>query len=128
MNTFYNFNSDRYYPWLLVCAIASAIGVVGWQVNISSELRSLGSFSILSPFVNSLATALTLLGLLTLACRIVFACRYVPYLPVDDTDLPFVTIIIPAFISKGDLSRMKNGETLAPFSSQRKNAFEKQNG
>ncbi len=97
MNTFYKFNADPYYPWLLLCALVSIMGVTGWQVNISAELRSLEALQILSPLKNSLAMALTLTALFTLVCRIVFACCYHPHLPVEDRDLPFITVIIPAF-------------------------------
>jgi len=97
MKKFYKFNADPYYPWLLLCAVVSAIGVIGWQLNISAELRSFELLSVLSPLENVFAMALTLMAFLILVCRIVFACRYVPYSPVDDGALPFVTVIIPAF-------------------------------
>lgn len=96
MNTFYKFNADPYYPWLLVCALASVIGAIGWQMNLSTELRDPGILQILYS-QNTLAMAVTIAALLTLGCRILFACCYFPYLPVDDRDLPFITVIIPAF-------------------------------
>jgi len=97
MNTDYNFNADRYYPWLLAITLASAIGIGAWQFNIFVELRHHGPFSLMSPFINSLATVLMAMGFLILTFRIVFACCYLPYLPVEDEDLPFITVIIPAF-------------------------------
>lgn len=96
MNTFYKFNADAYYPWLLACALASVVGIAGWQINLSADLKYLSALQILSS-KNPLAIVLSLTALFTLGCRIVFACCYHPYLPVNDRDIPFITVIIPAF-------------------------------
>ena len=92
----YSFKVDIFFPWLLLCTLISVITLTWWQVE---ALKSVESWKIMQSWstINYLAVGLTLWTLLTLSWRIWFACRYQPYAPLSDSDLPDITIVIPAY-------------------------------
>jgi len=95
-NRSYPFKADIFFPWLLLCTLISVITLTWWQVE---ALKSVESFKLVQSLstLNYLAVGLTLWTFLTLAWRIWFACRYRSYAPLSDSDLPTVTIVIPAY-------------------------------
>jgi len=98
MNTYkYKFNADRYYPGVLFCALVSTIGFAVWQVSKTIDIEGLEVVQVFSILRGPLGIGLLCMALFTLICRIVFAFCYVPYSPVRDRALPFITVIIPAF-------------------------------
>jgi hyaluronan synthase len=95
-NRSYPFKADIFFPWLLLCTLISAIILTCWQVQ---ALSSAESFKVVysGSTLQHLAVGLTSCTFLTLAWRIWFACRYRSYAPLPDSDLPTVTIVIPAY-------------------------------
>ncbi len=95
-NGSYNFKADIFFPWLLLCTLISVITLTWWQVE---ALNSVESWKLVQSWstINYLAVGLTFWTLLTLSWRIWFACRYQAYAPLSDSDLPNITIVIPAY-------------------------------
>jgi hyaluronan synthase len=91
----YRFKADGFYPWLLLCALATAAILTWWQLQdlIGKSDTRVASHSVR----NVLAYGLSALALLTLAWRIWFASRYRPYPLIADGALPNITVVIPAF-------------------------------
>ena len=93
--------ADRCYPWLLLSAVFLAIGLTWWRVDILSSITSDISYFDWSAYGDKahrfLGVGMSILALLILAWRIIFAWRYRPYTPVPDSSLPTVTVIIPAY-------------------------------
>lgn len=92
----YNFKADMFFPWLLFVTLISVLTFTWWQVDAlkSAELRELmQSWST----INFLAAGLTLWTIFTLSWRIWFACRYRSYIPLPDSALPTITVVIPAY-------------------------------
>jgi hyaluronan synthase len=91
----YRFKADGFYPWLLLCALATAAILTWWQLQ---DLIGKSDMRVASHSVrNVLAYGLSALALLTLAWRIWFASRYRPYPLIADGALPNITVVIPAF-------------------------------
>jgi hyaluronan synthase len=87
---------DIFFPLLLLCTLISVITLTWWQVEALKFAESFKGVHSLST-IHYLAVGLTLWTVLTLAWRIGFACRYRSYAPLADSDLPTVTIVIPAY-------------------------------
>jgi hyaluronan synthase len=97
MKNFYKFNADPYYPWLLFAASVLTIAVGTWQLTVWAESSDVKLFDGFLLGKSPLIMGLTAWALFWVVCRIVFACRYRPHLPVEDRELPLITVVIPAF-------------------------------
>ena len=95
-NGSYRFKADIFFPWLLLCTLISAITMTCWQVEVLTSAQSWKFVQSWSA-KNYLAVGLSLWTLLTLAWRIWFACRYRSYVPLSDSTLPVITVVIPAY-------------------------------
>jgi len=95
-NGSYRFKADIFFPWLLLFTLLSVITMTCWQVEV---LRSAQFWKFVPSWStkNYLAVGLSLWTLLTLAWRIWFACRYRSYAPLSDSNLPMITVVIPAY-------------------------------
>jgi len=91
-----NSNTDRLYPGLLAVFALLTIGLVTRQINLYLTNPSAGDFRWLITD-DYLTWALIAFGLLTLAWRICFALRYRPCGAVSQSNLPSLSVIIPAF-------------------------------
>jgi hyaluronan synthase len=93
--------ADRYYPWLLFTALAAAIGLTFWRVEVLTNTPvSLFNFEWTIHHFQAhqyLVLSMTVIAVLILAWRIIFAWRYRAHAPVSDAALPTVTVIIPAY-------------------------------
>jgi hyaluronan synthase len=95
MNT-YRSKADPFYPWLLFIALAATVFVTSWQVNILSEVTGLETLKAITA-KNPLAVAMSFTFFILLAGRVWLAWRYTPYAPLNDKNLPLITVVIPAY-------------------------------
>jgi hyaluronan synthase len=89
-------NAGRFYPWLVVVVVVSAVAMIAWQIL--QLIGSAGSFrSFFWSKENYLAISLSFVATATLVWRIVFALLYKPIPSVHDAQLPRITVVIPAY-------------------------------
>ncbi len=89
-------NADNFFPWLLLLT-AFFIFVLTWHnIEFVDKLSRLRFYEIY-PAVNYLSIGLILLTVSAFLLQLWFACRYRPYAPLPDKELPLITVIIPAY-------------------------------
>ncbi len=92
----YRFRADGFYPWLVFGTVASTIVLAWWQV--APLIPGLGFEGEEPEQIRSLlVTALSYTAFFTLAWRFWFAWRYRPHAAVADSDLPSISVVIPAY-------------------------------
>jgi hyaluronan synthase len=92
----YRFDADRYYFGLLFAVSAAAILLAWWQLTFMTG-SAFGEPQRPWSVKDYLAAGLSVMALTTLIWRIYFACRYRAYALVAESDLPPITVVIPAF-------------------------------
>lgn len=92
----YSFDAGPYYPWLLLAVITATLYFIWWQATGLAEASINGSEKEWT-VPDYLAAGLSAMALFMLLWRIYFAWLYRQYKPVAESDLPTVTVVIPAF-------------------------------
>ena len=89
-------NADIYFPGLLLLTAVSIFFLTWNHIDIVDNISQLRFYGIY-PALNYLSIGLILLTVSAFLLRLWFACRYRPYAPLPDGELPLITVIVPAY-------------------------------
>ncbi len=94
------YNSDILFPWLVFITLSLSIILTWYHINYADKFTGNYEKDLLRrllPTTGDFAMLVTAWVIFLFGVRIWFACRYKPYNPQSDRELPVITVIIPAY-------------------------------